>query len=60
MLPERHPACRRREAQLGFRKVQRTCRSDVKGDVQVAKSMRISVPKRSTGADRLVVAMKRV
>jgi hypothetical protein len=35
-----------------------TCRTDVKGDVQVASTMRISVPMRYTGAEQLVVVMK--
>jgi hypothetical protein len=36
----------------------RTCRSDAKGDVQVAHTTRTRVPKRSTGAEQLVVGMK--
>lgn len=35
-----------------------TCRTDVKGDVQVANTMRIRVPMRYTGAEQLVVVMK--
>ena len=34
-----------------------TCRSDVKGDAQVAKITRARVPMRSTGAEQLVVAL---
>jgi hypothetical protein len=36
----------------------RTCRSDAKGEIQVAESTRIRVPIRSTGAERPVVGMK--
>jgi hypothetical protein len=36
----------------------RTCRSDAKGDVQAANTARTRVPKRSTGAEQLVVGMK--
>src|SRR6266481_422240 len=36
----------------------RTCRSDAKGDVQAAHTARTRVPKRSTGAEQLVVGMK--
>src|SRR5438132_12111985 len=36
----------------------RTCRSDAKGDVQAAPTARTRVPKRSTGAEQLVVGMK--
>ncbi len=36
----------------------RTCRSDAKGDVQAAHTARARVPKRSTGAEQLVVGMK--
>ena len=36
----------------------RTCRPDVKGDVQAAKSARTRVPMRGTGAERFVVGMK--
>src|ERR1700756_5079313 len=36
----------------------RTCRSDAKGDVQAAHTARTRVPKRSTGAEKLVVRMK--
>ena len=36
----------------------RTCRLDVKGEVQVAKSARIRVPMRDTGAEWLVVGLK--
>ena len=35
-----------------------TCRTDVKGDVQVASTMRISVPMRYTGAEQPIVVMK--
>ena len=36
-----------------------TCRLDVKGKVQVGDTTRMSVPMPSTGAERLVVVMKR-
>jgi flagellar basal body rod protein FlgC len=36
----------------------RTCRSDAKGDVQTAETVRIRVPMRSTGAERFVVGRK--
>ena len=36
-----------------------TCRLDVKGKVQVGDTTRMSVPMSSTGAERLVVVMKR-
>ena len=36
----------------------RTCRSDAKGDIQVAHTARIRVPMRSTGAEQLVVGKK--
>ena len=36
-----------------------TCRLDVKGKVQVGDTTRMSVPMPSTGAERLVVVVKR-
>jgi hypothetical protein len=36
-----------------------TCRLDVKGEIQVVRSMRVSVPKPGTGAGQPVVVMKR-
>jgi hypothetical protein len=36
----------------------RTCRSDVKGDVQSAKTERTRVPMRGTGAEKSVVGLK--
>jgi hypothetical protein len=36
----------------------RTCRPDAKGDVQAAKTARIRVPMRGTGAEQLVVGWK--
>jgi hypothetical protein len=36
-----------------------TCRLDVKGEVQVVNVMRTSVPMPGTGAEQLVVVMKR-
>ena len=35
-----------------------TCRSDAKGEIQVAESIRMRVPMRRTGADWPVVAVK--
>ena len=35
-----------------------TCRFDAKGNIQVAKTMRVKVPMRSTGAEQPVVVMK--
>ena len=36
-----------------------TGRADVKGEIQVGNPTRMSVPMRHTGAERLVLAMKR-
>jgi hypothetical protein len=36
----------------------RTCRSDAKGEVQVAKTTRTRVPMRGTGAEQFVVGLK--
>ena len=36
-----------------------TGRVDVKGEIQVGNTMRMSVPMRHTGAEQLVLAMKR-
>ena len=36
-----------------------TCRLDVKGEIQMVRSMRMSVPKPGTGAEQPVVVMKR-
>ncbi len=36
-----------------------TCRLDVKGEVQVVNPIRASVPMPGTGAEQLVVALKR-
>jgi hypothetical protein len=36
----------------------RTCRPDVKGEVQAAETARIRVPMRGTGAERSVVGLK--
>jgi hypothetical protein len=36
----------------------RACRPDVKGDVQAARTARIRVPMRGTGAEQLVVEWK--
>ncbi len=37
-----------------------TCRLDVKGEVQVVNAIRTSVPMPGTGAELLVVVMKRL
>jgi hypothetical protein len=36
----------------------RTCRPDAKGEIQVAKSMRVRVPMRGTGTEWSVVGLK--
>ncbi len=36
-----------------------TCRLDVKGEVQVGKAIRTSVPMPGTGTEQLVLVMKR-
>ncbi len=36
-----------------------TCRLDVKGEVRVVNAMRTSVPMPGTGAEQLVIAVKR-
>jgi hypothetical protein len=36
----------------------RTCRPDMKGEVQVAKTTRTRVPMRGTGAEQFVVGLK--
>ena len=36
-----------------------TSRADVKGEIQVGSTARMSVPMRRTGAEQLVVVMKR-
>jgi hypothetical protein len=59
-LPERHPACGRREAQLGFGTERENLAGDGKGKAQAAKTARPKVPMRRRGADCLVVAVKRV
>jgi hypothetical protein len=35
-----------------------TCRSDVKGEIQVEDTTRMRVPMRGTGADQLVVVLQ--
>jgi hypothetical protein len=35
-----------------------TCRSDVKGEIQVEETTRMRVPMRGTGADQFVVVLK--
>ena len=36
----------------------RTCRPDAKGETQAARTARVRVPKRGTGAERFVVGMR--
>jgi hypothetical protein len=45
-LPERHPACRRREARPGFRMERENLVGDVKGKAQAAPTARPKVPMR--------------
>ena len=58
ILPKRHPACRRREAQSGSCTERENLCSDAKGDIQVVHTARIRGPMRSTGAEQLVVGMR--
>src|SRR5262245_41758216 len=58
-LPERHPACRRREPRLGSRAERENLAGDGKGKAQVASTARPKVPMRRLGADCFVVVVKR-
>ena len=57
-LPERHPACRWREAQPGSCTERENLAGDAKGKAQAATTARPKVPMRRRGADCLVVVMK--
>src|SRR5215831_4194651 len=56
-LPERHPACRRREAQPGSRMERENLDGDAKA--QAAPTARPKVPMRRLGTDCSAVVMKR-
>jgi len=62
ILPERHPACRRREARPGFRTERENLRfvtpTAWRDKLQAAPTARARVPKRSAGAEQPVVATK--
>ena len=60
ILTERHPACRRREAQPGSCKERENLAGDAKGKAQAAPTARPKVPMRRRGADYSVVARKRL
>jgi hypothetical protein len=55
ILPERHPACRRREPQPGTRMERANLRLDVKGKATSGENREAKVPMQSTGADRSVL-----
>ncbi len=57
-LPERHPACRRREAQPGSCTERENLAGDAKGKGTSGSSTRPKVPMRRPGADCFVVVMK--
>jgi len=57
--PERHPACRRREAQLGScTEREKACSPMPRKKPQAAPTARARVPKRSAGAEQPIVVMK--
>jgi len=57
--PERHPACRRREAQSGScMERERPASPMPRKKPQAAATARARVPKRRAGAEQSVVAMK--
>ena len=58
ILPERHPACRRRETQLGFRMERENLAGDGKGKAQAATTARPKVPMHRRGAHCPLVVMK--
>ena len=62
ILPERHPACRRREARPGFRMERENLRfvtpTAERDKPQAAPTARARVPKRSAVAEQPVVALK--
>jgi hypothetical protein len=59
ILPERHPAYRRREAQPGSCTERENLDGDGKGKAQAAQTARPKVPMRRLGADCFVVVRKR-
>jgi hypothetical protein len=60
ILPERHPACRRREAQPGSRMERENLDGDAKGKGTSGANREAEIPMRRLGADCFVVVMKRV
>src|ERR1700757_907704 len=58
--PERHPACRRREAQPGSCTEPENLTGDAREKAQAAPTARPKVPMRRRGADCSAVVMKRV
>jgi hypothetical protein len=58
--PERHPACRQREAQPGSCTERENLTGDAKGKGASGSNARPKVPMRRRGADCSVVVMKRV
>ena len=59
ILPERHPACRRREAQPGSRMERENLDGDAKGKGTSGANREAEIPMRRLGADCFVVVMKR-
>src|SRR5262245_20226048 len=60
ILPERHPACRRREARPGSGVERENLAGDAKGKGPSGSNREAEIPMRRRGADCLVVAMKRL
>jgi hypothetical protein len=58
ILPERHPACRRREARSGSGMERENLLGDAKGKGTSGSNREAEVPMRRRGADCLVVVMK--
>ena len=59
ILPERHPACRRRETQLGFRMERENLAGDGKGKGTSGDNREAEIPMHRRGAHCPVVVMKR-
>ena len=59
ILPERHPACRRREAQPGSRMERENLDGDAKGKGTSGANGEAEIPMRRLGADCFIVVMKR-
>jgi hypothetical protein len=59
-LPERHPACRRREARPGSCMERVNLGGDAKGKAQAAPTARPNLPIRRLGADCFVLVLKQV